>query len=193
MTEGVATSNEVVDYLEKEFRSLSTSEPSGTACQAWRSHKAPVEHWGDLRQWMFQAAQAGCLTCVRYYMMQKQVELNSTSEEGWSVIEHAMRGVREGRAGAADVLRYLRELGALNAEYMPESAFEGIVCASGRIHKPSAAERRDLKYFMFQAAYEGCVECVKAYISVKRVNVQSTSEHRCFTMLDWAKEGVRKT
>ena len=108
------------------------------------------------------------------------------------MIEHAMRGVREGRAGAADVLRYLRELGALNAEYMPESAFEGIVCASGRIHKPSAAERRDLKYFMFQAAYEGCVECVKTYISVKRVNVQSTSEHRCFTVLDWAKEGVRK-
>ena len=142
VTEGVATSNEVVDYLEKEFRSLSTSEPSGTACQAWRSHKVPVEHRGDLRQWMFQAAQAGCLTCVRYYMLQKQVELNSTSEEGWSVIEHAMRGVREGRASAADVLRYLRELGALNAEYMPESAFEGIVCELYALLGGSISRRR---------------------------------------------------
>ena len=92
---------------------------------------------------------------------------------------------------ARKVLRYFRELGA--AEDVPESLFEGIVCASGKIHKPSAAERRDLKYFMFHAAYEGCVECVKAYISVKRVNVQSTSQHCCFTMLDWAKEGVKKT
>ena len=56
---------------------------------------------GDLQQWMFQAAQAGCLICVRHYLLQKKIHLNSVSEEGWSVIEYAMRGVREGKEGAA--------------------------------------------------------------------------------------------
>ena len=88
----------------------------------------------------------------------------------------------EGKESAADVLRYFRELGA--AEDVPESLFAGFVCAYGKIDRPSAAERRDLTYFMFQAAYEGCLESVKAYISVKHVNVQNMLQNCCFTVLD---------
>ena len=60
---------------------------------------------------MFQASRGGCITCVQHYLTLDGIEVSSVSEEGWNVLEYAMRGVREGKDGVAAVLRYLREMG----------------------------------------------------------------------------------
>ena len=138
---------------------------------------------------MFQASRGGCITCVQHYLTLEGIEVNSVSEEGWSVMEYAMRGVREGKDGAAVVLRYLREKWAVQAEDAPQSAIEPIVCVSGKIHMPAPAKAGQRKYLMFQSAYEGCLQCVQAYLE-RGVDIQSKSDWCSYSVLDWAKYGV---
>ena len=138
---------------------------------------------------MFQASRGGCITCVQHYLTLDGIEVSSVSEEGWNVLEYAMRGVREGNDGAAAVLRYLREMGAEQADDETHSDIEPIVCALGKLHMPSSAKAGQRKYFMFQSAYEGCLHCVQAYLE-RGVDIQSKSDWCSYSVLDWAKYGV---
>ena len=130
--------------------------------------------------------------CVQHYLTLDGIEVSSVSEEGWSVMEYAMRGVREGKDGAAVVLRYLREKGAVQAEDSPQSAIQASVCASGKIHTPAPAKAGHWKYFMFQSAYEGCLRCVQAYMErYGPLHVSQSKSDRCsYSVLDWAMYGV---
>ena len=57
---------------------------------------------------------------------------------------------------------------------------------AGTSHPPRRQDRTARKYFMFEAASQGCVECVKHYLEVEGVDTASESDTMHYTVLDWA-------
>ena len=78
---------------------------------------------------MFQASRGGCITCVQHYLTLDGIEVSSVSEEGWNVLEYAMRGVREGNDGAAAVVWYLREMGGRSRWMTKHTVTSNQLCA----------------------------------------------------------------
>ena len=71
--------------------------------------------------------------------------------------------------------------------YMP------FICSQGKNHQPrSADKRKKIKFWMFSAAFQGCLACTKFCIDMLGVDKDSESENRKYKALDWAQWGVEK-
>ena len=66
------------------------------------------------------------------------------------------------------------------------------ICPSGKDHWPRARERRrKLKNFVFQAAFQGCLQCVSHCLEINEVDPWVQSDNCKYTVLDWAEWGVQ--
>ena len=62
-----------------------------------------------------------------------------------------------------------------------------MACVPGVSHRPQDAVRaRERKYWLFQAAWDGCLRCVKHFLEGKIVQPQEISNSSGFSALDWA-------
>ena len=65
-----------------------------------------------------------------------------------------------------------------------------MACVPGVSHQPQDAVRaRERKYWLFQAAWDGCLCCVKHFLEGKIVQPQEISNSSGFSALDWALYG----
>ena len=65
-----------------------------------------------------------------------------------------------------------------------------MACVPGASHQPKDAVRgRERKYWLFEAAWAGCLTCVKHFLEYEGVNPQDTSNSSRFSALDWALYG----
>ena len=67
------------------------------------------------------------------------------------------------------------------------------ICSCGKDHTPNVVSRRkEIWYWMFQAAFHGCFPCIQQCIEVIGVDphVESFNEH--YTAMSWAKWGREK-
>ena len=58
-------------------------------------------------------------------------------------------------------------------------------CRGARIAGVHEASQQ--KYYLFQAAKEGCKRCVAYYLEVEKVDPYSVSDHEKYSLMDWAK------
>ena len=65
-----------------------------------------------------------------------------------------------------------------------------MVCVLGASHQPKdAARARERKYWLFEAAWSGCLACVKHPLEDDRINPQEISNNYKLSALDWALYG----
>ena len=67
----------------------------------------------------------------------------------------------------------------------------GHACSPGETHVPSTRRRQQRKYWLFQAASEGCLRCVRHFVEAEGVDPASESDTNGWTALDfavWARE-----
>ena len=90
---------------------------------------------------------------------------------------------------AAPELSMLRALDAVSAANA-EQYFSPFICSCGKDHTPkSSARRQDIRYWMFQAAFQGCLPCVQQCIEVIGVDSRIQSWHENYTAMSWAQWG----
>ena len=69
-------------------------------------------------------------------------------------------------------------------------AGSAMACDPGASHEPKDAVRgRERKYWLFEAAWAGCLPCVKHFLENECVNSQELSNSSGFSALDWALYG----
>ena len=59
-------------------------------------------------------------------------------------------------------------------------------CVPGESHKPAGQRRGDPRYWMFKAASDGCLPCVRHFLEHEKVHPDSRSQSQGYTVLDWA-------
>ena len=65
-----------------------------------------------------------------------------------------------------------------------------MVCIRGANHQPKDAARRgEIKVWLFEAAWSGCLACVKHFLEDERINPQEISKISKSSALDWALHG----
>ena len=60
------------------------------------------------------------------------------------------------------------------------------MCTPGASHAPSKAKRDNREYWLFQAASDGCLPCVKHFLDVENVDPSAMSATQRYTALDFA-------
>ena len=71
-----------------------------------------------------------------------------------------------------------------------ENKFSPFICSGGKNHAPkSAARRKEIRHWMFQAGFQGCLPCVKHCIEVIGVEPDIESSNKKFTAMSWAEWG----
>ena len=65
------------------------------------------------------------------------------------------------------------------------------ICSQGKDHRPRSADKsKQIKFWMFSAAFQGCLACTKFCIDVLGVDKDRESENRKYKALDWAQWGA---
>ena len=71
--------------------------------------------------------------------------------------------------------------------------YQPFICAHGKDHCPrTSLRRKQLKEWLFSAAYAGCRPCVQHCIEVLRVDAHVQSDNMHYTVMDWAQWAVGK-
>ena len=97
----VAGAQAVLDYLN-------SAVPQG--CSPGKSHMPPASRAHQRKYFLFHAANAGCKTCVAYYLEEEKVDPQSVSDtNGYTVMDWADWALKRDVPGALDVVNYLRE------------------------------------------------------------------------------------
>jgi len=81
-------------------------------CASYMDHRPKRQcRQGDIKYWCFRAAEHGCVDCVRHCIEEYKVAHDAQSDnQRYTVKDFAAHGVKEGTAGAQEVLDYLTEL-----------------------------------------------------------------------------------
>ena len=173
----------------------------GAPCSSWASIlKAEVEcigleaHeplWGYRQRqadWMFQAAQDGCLRCVRECVEQKWQDIFGICDGmGYALVDHALYGIAKGMANTEEVLQYVKSL------HQPVALVNPAQCVTYRAHVPERITGQVSKYYLFKAAEAGCLRCVQQYLEREFIEPLSVSDDgRSSTVLDFAEDATEK-
>ena len=116
--QGVAGAKEVVAFLAQETgvdaasqssTGQSAAEPVPSRdCSPGVSHPPSKRRRADRKCWLFGAASAGCLRCVRHYVEDESVDPLSRSEtNGWTALDFAEWARQQGVAETTEVEAYL--------------------------------------------------------------------------------------
>jgi len=71
--------------------------------------------------------------------------------------------------------------------------FSPFICSCGKDHTPkSIAKRKEIRYWMFDAAFQGCLPCVQYCIETLGVDAQIESLNQNYTVVSWAEWGREK-
>ena len=71
--------------------------------------------------------------------------------------------------------------------------FPPFICPCGKDHTPTTvARRKEIQYWMFQAAFQGCLPCVQQCIEVLGVDPDIQSMNEGYTAMSWARWGREK-
>lgn len=165
-------------------------------CSEGKDHRpTSIEKRNKAKFWMFGAAHAGCLCCTKFCIEVLGIDQNSESENRkYTALDWAQWGVEKNVFGAKEVVTYLQSKPRQAADNMyPGGSFPPFICAQGKDHCPRSYDKRGkTKFWMFCAAYQGCLACTKFCIEVLRVGVNSESENRRYKAADWAQWGVEQ-
>ena len=86
-------------------------------------------------------------------------------------------------------LSMLRAVDALRTANAQQD-FPPFICSCGKDHTPkTVARRKEIRYWMFQAAFQGCLPCVQQCIEVIGVDPYIQSCHEKYTAKSWAQWG----
>ena len=118
--QGVAGAKEVAAFLAQEpgvdAVSQSNAGPVAAelvpvpACSPGVSHPPSKRQRPHRKYWLFGAASAGCLRCVRHYVENEGVEpLSKSDSHGWTSLDFAVWAGQQGVVGAKEVEAYLKK------------------------------------------------------------------------------------
>ena len=127
---------------------------------------------GERKYILFQAAMDGCLGCVCKLVEEEGIDPASTSNRAqYCAADFAEWRATHGstnpslQAACAEVACYLRETACPGPDYAHQPRFPG-------------SQGGARKYFLFQAAHDGCLRCVRHLVEVECVNPASASRNK---------------
>ena len=109
---GVAGAQEVAAFLAQETGADSDDGWSVVQleCTPGVSHPPTKRRRALRKYWLFGAARAGCLRCVRHYIDVEGVDPASKSDtHGWSALDFAVWARQQGVVGAAEVETFMAQ------------------------------------------------------------------------------------
>ena len=106
---GVAGAQEVAAFLAQETEADSDGEWSVVSdCTPGKSHAPTKRRRARRKYWLFGAARAGCMRCVRHFIEVERVDPTSKSDtHGWSALDFAAWARQQGVVGAEEVETYM--------------------------------------------------------------------------------------
>ena len=157
---GAQGAQQVVRYLRNTYPDM----PSGHRPSKGKEHLP--------KNWLFRAASDGCLECVKHFLQKEEFHPVDVSDPlEYTALDMAVWAKCKGVRGAQEVVQYLRDT-------YPEMP-------SG--HRPPKRHAHLKHYWLFQAASDGCLECVKHFLKKNEVDPFCVSETQEYTVLDMAK------
>ena len=117
----------------------------------------------------FYAASNGCLQCVQEILSTGGVH-PFAMRCGYTILDASIWAECQGVEGAKEVVKYLRD----TYRDMPSG------------HRPSKRKEHLLKNWLFRAASDGCLDCVKHVLEKEEFRPFSISEPLEYTVLDMA-------
>ena len=148
---------------------------------------------------MFEADKADCMSCVTRCLTERQISPCVTSlTEKYTVLDYARFGKEKGIANTKELVAYLEDMtppipGHTQAALMEvptvkaEKKFIGL-----EAHPPSWRHWQCPEYWMFQAAKDGCLDCVRRCVEEKRLDLHFRSKTMGYTVKDYALFGIAK-
>ena len=156
----------------------------------------------DKKRKLLFAAEDGCAQCVKRLVLQDNVPADSQSDfRGFSALDFALWGKEKAQKSQHDdVISFLQ---ARIREDNATERHQGVVprkdagtpppppqsCRCWRLHGP---RNRSIKYELFHAAKDGCLECVTRLVSSGQVPVNAVSDTQAYTVLDFADWGEER-
>ena len=152
------------------------------------AHGPSWGRWQNEAYCTFQAAQNGCLSCVRECLEQKCMDFYGSSDTmGYTLLDYALYGIVKGFAKTEEVLQYLKTLSP------PLFVVNQAQCVPYRAHVPQRITGRLKKYYLFTAAESGCWQCLSLYLERELIEPLSVSDdERSSTVLDFAEDATEK-
>ena len=156
---------------------------SGRACPGVDVAHVPTHKGarGERTYFLFPGAEDGCLECVKHLIQNENLDPLSTSTRAKytaaAFAEWSRKHGGEDPDGCRRVMKYLEAISCNNT------------CAGlDRAHQPtqSGARSGERKYFLFQAAQDGCLQCVKHVVENEGVHPLSTSSRAKYTAAAFA-------
>ena len=136
---------------------------------------------------MFAAAQAGCLECVKQCLEEKHISLCFTSlTADYTVLDYAQHGFAKGFAHTNAVVTHLEQLKWPPLEEMKKAHVQ---CIGLEAHAPSWRHWRRPQYWFFQAAQDGCLQCIQTGVEKGDLDPQVRSDTKGYTLMDYALYG----
>ena len=121
------------------------------------------------------------------------IDVCSTSEnQGFTALDFANWAHEKGVAGAKDVAAFLAQEIGVGPASLPSTGHSAsastpsVRCSPGVSHPPSKKRRSQRKYWLFEAAGAGCLQCVRHYLVEECLELQSKSDSQGWTALDFA-------
>ena len=156
-------------------------------CTPWWSHIPPLKRQHLNEYWLFYAAMDGRPKCVEYYLMKDGMNPYNLSSSGtFTLMDFALWGEQRGKEGASAVVVFLRN----QWPHLPYKTLETCKCVPWLSHIPSRAHRDRSDYALFQAALQGCLECVHCILTDGGLVVYNHSLSKKHAVLDFAKYAV---
>ena len=153
-------------------------------CTPGWSHIPPLKRQHLREYWVFWAALEGCLTCVQYFLREDGMSpYNSSSSGSLTILDFAQWGEQLGNEGAFAMKVFLRT-------QWPQLRYRSRTsptCVPWLSHAPPLAQRHRAEHFLFQAALQGCLECVQCLLTDGGLDIYNLSFSKQNSVLDFAK------
>jgi hypothetical protein len=90
-----------------------------------------------------------------------------------------------------DLHRSRDKLNILKEKITPLRPYPPFICSGGHDHAPQTSKRRkQVKEWLYNAAWQGCLPCVKHCVEELNVDPQIRSENMNYTPADWGRWAV---
>ena len=151
----------------------------------------------DLKYWFFRAAEDGCLPCVQHCIEVLHVPPYEVSDnQNYTALAWSVWTLQKdpGHVGARNVMNYLQTFQIPNTPpVLLRVRLRPFLCVNYKNHCPTtSAKRKSLKYWLFMAARDGCLQCVRFTIEQLGADVFQTSDRCGYNLRDWAQWAIEK-
>ena len=154
---------------------------------------------GGRAYYLFKAASDGCLSCVRKLIEEEGIDpLTVSTTCKYRAVDFAKWELRDGETSAehTKIVAYLSEREArARADSALASMGQDRACLGPNIaHVPTQKSARlgGRKYFLFKAAVDGCLGCVRKLIDVEGIDPLAVSTTGKWSALDFVKWHCRE-